>query len=194
MPSKACVCKRKREYCKIHGGGSLCAKHQIRRDRCRECGGTAFCKPHSRRDCGICFPLRGLVCRVRHAVRRILKKGGTQKNCCSERYLGCSYSEFLRHMQVKVDVWNTISGDNLTLSEMNIDHIKPLTLATTESICELAHFSNLQPLPSKVNILKKAVWSQTDEIFWQKYIHKNTEWRGIYLPENIPGLSLSWCV
>lgn len=97
-------------------------------------------------------------------------------------------------MQVKVDIWNAMSGDNFMLSEMNFDHIKPLTLATEESIGDLAHFSNLQPLPPKVNILKKAVWSRADEMFWQRYIFRNTDWRGIYLPENIPGLSLAWCV
>lgn len=192
MPSRPCPCKRKSEYCQIHGGGSLCAKHRIRRDRCRECGGTAFCKPHARRDCGICYPLRGLVCKVRRAVRRIVKQGGAQKTQCSEKYLGCSYVDFLKLMQIKVEMWNAISGDNFTLGEMNFDHIKPLTLATEETISELSHFTNIQPLPPKVNILKKAVWSEVDEKFWNKHIIQNSDWRGIYLPADIPGLTLAW--
>lgn len=79
-------------------------------------------------------------------------------------------------------MWNLIMDENWKLEDMELDHIKPLKFLTEDNMLELAHFTNIQPLPPLVNRLKSAKWNAEDEIFWQNFIRYNTNWVGIYAP------------
>ena len=70
--------------------------------------------------------------------------------------LGCSFEEFKIYLESKFESWMTWENRGLYNGEFNygwdIDHIIPISSAKTEEeIIKLNHFTNLQPLCSKVN-------------------------------------------
>ncbi len=74
----------------------------------------------------------------------------------TEDILGCTLGEFKIHLENKFEPWMTWNNQGLYNGELNygwdIDHIIPISSAKTEEdIYKLNHFSNLQPLCSKVN-------------------------------------------
>ena len=74
----------------------------------------------------------------------------------TEIILGCSYEEFKTHLETKFEPWMNWDNRGLYNGELNygwdIDHIIPISLASTEEeIIKLNHYSNLQPLCSKIN-------------------------------------------
>ena len=89
---------------------------------------------------------------ARSLVKRFLK---VKKNTTNE-IIGCSY-EFLReYLESKFEYW--MSWDNYGKYNGNlyygwdIDHIIPISYAKTdEEVVKLNHYTNLQPLCSKVN-------------------------------------------
>ena len=92
----------------------------------------------------------------------LLKKKGYKKNYSCEKLLGCSYNDYLIYIESKFDKWMTHDNFGLYNGTYNygwdIDHIKPLSKAITEEdIIKLCHYTNLQPLCSKINRdIKKA--------------------------------------
>jgi len=84
-----------------------------------------------------------------------LKNGYTKKSKTYE-ILGCSYKEFKLYLESKFESWMTWENKGRYNGEFNfgwdIDHIVPLSNAETEEdIIRLNHYTNLQPLCSKVN-------------------------------------------
>jgi len=80
----------------------------------------------------------------------------TSKNGSSESILGCSFEEFKEHLESKFELWMNWGNYGLYNGELNngwdIDHIIPLIKAMTEEeLLKLNHYTNLQPLCSKVN-------------------------------------------
>ena len=85
-----------------------------------------------------------------------LKKNGYTKNSQLFIALGCTYQEFKTYIESKFDNW--MSWDNYGLYDgkcntgWDIDHIIPTSTGTNkDSIYKLYHYTNLQPLCSKIN-------------------------------------------
>jgi hypothetical protein len=84
------------------------------------------------------------------SIKKLNKKSKT------ELILGCSFEEFKLYLESKFESWMTWDNYGLYNGELNygwdIDHIKPVSSAKTISeLIGLNHYTNLQPLCSKVN-------------------------------------------
>jgi len=104
------------------------------------------------KDVTMMDPLKRLKCSLRSSIRRFLKN----KNESSESILGCSYGDFIVYIESRFESWMNWDNYGLYNGEENygwdIDHIVPLSSAKNEEdIIKLNHYSNLQPLCSKVN-------------------------------------------
>ena len=89
-------------------------------------------------------------------IRKALNKKYLIKSLRTEIILGCSFEEFKLYLESKFESWMNWENYGKYNGELNhgwdIDHIIPLSNAQTEEeIYKLNHFSNLQPLCSKVN-------------------------------------------
>ena len=115
-----------------------------------------------RRDRYATDTLYRLTCIYRRITNQVFKKKGYKKNYSCEKLLGCSYNDYLIYIESKFDKWMTHDNFGLYNGTYNygwdIDHIKPLSKAITEEdIIKLCHYTNLQPLCSKINRdIKKA--------------------------------------
>lgn len=70
--------------------------------------------------------------------------------------LGCSYSDFKIYIESKFESWMTWENRGLYNGQLNygwdLDHIIPISSAKTiDDVIKLNHFTNFQPLCSKVN-------------------------------------------
>lgn len=93
--------------------------------------------------------LRTLICES-------FRRTKLNKNSKTEKILGCSYEEFKLHLESKFEPWMNWENRGLYNGEPNygwdIDHIIPQSFAKTEEeLLKLNHYTNLQPLCSKVN-------------------------------------------
>ena len=101
-------------------------------------------------------PLFKLKENIKTSIYIVLKRNGYTKKSKTEQILGCSYEEFKSHIESLWVSWMNWDNHGLYNGELNhgwdIDHIIPLSSATTEEeLLKLNHFSNLQPLCSKIN-------------------------------------------
>lgn len=97
-----------------------------------------------------------LMHNIRQAIKRSLKSEGYTKKMRSEEILGCSIEEFKLHLESKFELWMTWENKGLYNGEFNfgwdIDHIIPISSSSTEEdLIKLNHYTNLQPLCSKIN-------------------------------------------
>lgn len=106
-----------------------------------------------RRKNDLLFSLR---CRLTSMFRSSFTKKGYSKNNISEKILGCTFVQFKLYLESKFEPWmnwenrGKYNGD--FKSGWDIDHIIPLSSARTEDdLISLNHYTNLQPLCSKVN-------------------------------------------
>jgi hypothetical protein len=96
---------------------------------------------------------------LKEKYRNILYKAikyKTSKNGSSESILGCSYEEFKQYLESNFESWMNWGNYGLYNGTLNygwdIDHIIPLNKSIDEeSLLQLNHYSNLQPLCSKLN-------------------------------------------
>ncbi len=93
---------------------------------------------------------------IRSSISNIFKRKGIYKTTKTEKILGCSFIEFKIYIESKFEDWMTFENHGLYNGEFNngwdIDHIIPMSSAKTEEkLILLCHFSNLQPLCSKIN-------------------------------------------
>jgi len=94
---------------------------------------------------------------IRANIRVRLKIDGEPiKKIKSEIILGCTFKELKQHIETKFEPWMTWENHGLYNGELNygwdIDHIIPVSFAKTEEdVIKLNHYTNLQPLCSKVN-------------------------------------------
>jgi hypothetical protein len=93
---------------------------------------------------------------IKTLISNSFKKYKFKKTSKTANILGCTFDEFKTHLESKFELW--MNWDNHGLyngTEMfgwDIDHIIPLSYAVTEDdIIKLNHYSNLQPLCSKIN-------------------------------------------
>jgi hypothetical protein len=101
-------------------------------------------------------PLQRLKNNMRNSIRLYLERNGFIKKSKTEIILGCSFDEFKYHLESKFETWMNWDNHGKFNGEYNhgwdIDHIIPLSSASTEEeILKLNHYTNLQPLCSKVN-------------------------------------------
>lgn len=96
---------------------------------------------------------------VRGVIGRGFREKGFIKESRTYEILGCTYDEFIKHIQLQFKDWMTWENygiDKRTKLEPNIswdiDHIIPLSQAKTKGeVIKLNHYTNLQPLCSYVN-------------------------------------------
>ena len=67
----------------------------------------------------------------------------------------------------------------MTIDNIHIDHIKPVSKFNFENVYECCHWSNLQPLLAKDNLKKNNKWSDKDEINWRNNIIKYKKLTGV---------------
>ena len=93
---------------------------------------------------------------IRTSIRESLKSNGYRKCNKTEQILGITIIEFKIYLESKFEDWMNWDNRGLYNGELNygwdIDHIIPLaSVETEEDILRLNHYTNLQPLCSKVN-------------------------------------------
>jgi len=103
-----------------------------------------------------CDPLYKLKQNLRTIIRTSIKKNGYKKLSKTELILGCSFEEFKNHLESKFQSWMTWDNQGKYNGELNygwdVDHIIPVSSTKTqEEIIKLNHYTNLQPLCSKIN-------------------------------------------
>lgn len=98
--------------------------------------------------------------KIKLQMRNILNKcfgtKGYIKNKRTIEILGCNFEEFKIYIESKFEKWMNWNNKGLYNGEFNygwdIDHIIPLSSASCEEeIIKLNHYTNLQPLCSKLN-------------------------------------------
>lgn len=99
------------------------------------------------------FKLRG---NIRRGILGILKRNGFIKKSKTSDILGCSFEEFKNYLESKFEPWmNWENHGKYNGTEgfgWDIDHVIPQSTAITEEdIIRLNHYTNLQPLCSKIN-------------------------------------------
>jgi len=101
-------------------------------------------------------PLKALTKSVRNSILQAFKRNNYTKKSRTHDILGCSFEEFKKHIEDKFEDWMNWDNRGKYNGEFkygwDIDHKIPLDSATTEKeLLTLLHYSNLQPLCSKIN-------------------------------------------
>jgi hypothetical protein len=97
---------------------------------------------------------------IRNFINKSLNRGGFNSNLKKEKILGCSYEEFLQHIQSQFQMG--MSWDNR--KEWHIDHKIPLgSVDTLEETIQLCHYTNLQPLWAIDNLRKSNAYTEEDK-------------------------------
>ena len=94
--------------------------------------------------------------RCRKIFSNAFKNIGLSKEKRTHEILGCTFDEFKLHLESKFESWMNWDNYGLYNGELNygwdIDHIIPIASAITENdVIKLNHYTNLQPLCSKIN-------------------------------------------
>jgi hypothetical protein len=101
-------------------------------------------------------PLFKLKVNIRTAILKVFKQKGYTKKTKTNNILGCSFIEFKLYLEGKFESWMSWDKHGLYNGELNygwdMDHIVPISSATTEEeVIKLNHYTNFQPLCSKIN-------------------------------------------
>jgi hypothetical protein len=93
---------------------------------------------------------------IRSSIGRSLRERGYSKSRKTQEILGISYVNFCLYLESKFESWMNWENRGLYNGELDygwdVDHIIPLDSAKNEEdILRLNHFTNLQPLCSKIN-------------------------------------------
>jgi hypothetical protein len=95
--------------------------------------------------------------RIKTALKNTItrmKRNGMMKNKRSNRYLGCTYAEAMRHIEKQFKKGMTWANHG---SVWHIDHIVPLAsfdLCNDDHVMMCCHYTNLQPMWARENIRK----------------------------------------
>lgn len=92
----------------------------------------------------------------RRNLRTSFLRSGFSKSSKTQEILGCSFEEFKIYLESKFEPWmnwgNRGKYDGSFNTGWDIDHIIPVSSAKSEDdIIKLNHYTNLQPLCSKIN-------------------------------------------
>ena len=101
-------------------------------------------------------PVFKLKANIRTMVNNLLKNRGFTKQSNTFSIVGCSYGEFVLHIEKQFLPW--MDWDNYGKYNgtegfgWDLDHITPMATAKTEEdVIRLNHYTNLRPLCSKIN-------------------------------------------
>lgn len=179
-----CPHNRLKLTCKDCGGSQICSHNKIR-SRCKECGGGSICEHNKRKShCKECNLQLYLVNLQRVNLKRCLKSSHLNKTKPSIEYLGCSAEYFIEYFKKKMDNFNQFSEIEMTLDNIHIDHIKPVSsfnLDDEDEFLSCCHYTNVQPLLPEINLHKHSKWSDKNETYWLENI-KDKEYYDIYIP------------
>ncbi len=97
-----------------------------------------------------------LSIKIKNQVKQSLKRKKYTSQVKANQILGCSFEDFKRHLESKFEDWMSWDNYGLYNGELNygwdIDYITPLSsVKTKDELLQLFHYTNLQPLCSKVN-------------------------------------------
>lgn len=98
-------------------------------------------------------PVYTLNVKIRARIRMAIKKGA--KTGSAVRDLGCSIQDFRKYIESKFQ--DGMSWDNWGVKGWHLDHIIPVShfdLSDREQFKQAVHYTNLQPLWAKDNLLK----------------------------------------
>jgi len=107
---------------------------------------------------------------IKNSIKSCFRRKKYNKSDKTGNILGCSFVEFKIHLESKFEPWMTWENKGFYNGELNygwdIDHIIPVSSANTKyDLLRLNHYTNLQPLCSKINRdIKK------DNITWQRIL------------------------
>jgi hypothetical protein len=108
-----------------------------------------------------------LITNIRNLILNSFYEMGYSKNSKTNEILGCTFDELKFHLESKFESWMNWNNRGIYNGELNfgwdIDHIIPLSDAkNVEDLYRLNHYTNLQPLCSKVNrdIKKNKLWQE----------------------------------
>jgi hypothetical protein len=131
-------------------------------------------------------PMRYLAHIQRKQLSNCLKYINENKKGHSIEYLGCSYEDFHKHIETKINNWNTDNPNNLMdFTNIHIDHIKPISRFNFtdegEELLDCCNYTNLQPLLMIDNLSKNNKWTNENEAYWVENIRGNAEYNKVYL-------------
>jgi len=101
-------------------------------------------------------PLFRFSQKISHRIGFCFKRKDIKKATKTVEVLGCSIQEFRLHIESKFEPWMNWDNHGLYNGDFNygwdLDHIIPArTAKTEEEVLQLNHYSNFQPLCSRVN-------------------------------------------
>lgn len=98
---------------------------------------------------------RKLATCLRGRLNKALESKRWHKNTNFSNYIGCSKEELVIYLESKFQ--DGMTWDNHTKDGWHIDHIIPLSSATTDKeLYKLCHYTNLQPLWATDNLKKRS--------------------------------------
>jgi hypothetical protein len=97
-----------------------------------------------------------LITNIRNLINNSFYEMNYSKTSKTQEILGCSFEELKSYLEFKFEPWMTWKNRGIYNGELNngwdIDHIIPLSEAiSVDDIVKLNHYTNLQPLCSKIN-------------------------------------------
>jgi len=110
-------------------------------------------------------PVYKLKITIRTLMYKTIKECGYSKNSKSETILGCSWDEFVNHLN------NNDYGFKVGDDGLDLDHLVAISTAKTkEEVYALNHYTNFQLLPSEYNrtIKRDNEWDADDFNEWYK--------------------------
>jgi len=142
--------------------------------------------PHERNkyQCKECNFKQYLIILQRNQLRRCFNDSNLKKTKPSIEYLCCSAEYFMEYFKRKIDKFNLFSEIEMTLGNIHIDHIKPMSvfdLDNQDEFLNCCHYTNLQPLLAEMNLKKSNQWNDVSNDFWLTSIINN-EHADIYIP------------
>jgi putative sterol carrier protein len=91
--------------------------------------------------------------RIRCLIKQSLVAKGYSKNSSTFEILGCSYEQWINHIEKQFLKGMTWENRN----DWHIDHIVPIASAkSVEDLIKLNHFTNMRPIWAKDNLAKSA--------------------------------------
>jgi len=131
-------------------------------------------------------PIKYLAVIQRTQIKRCIKLTLEGKKGNYIEYLGCSPEDFHKHIETKINNWNTDNPDNpMDFKNIHIDHIKPLSrfnfIDEGDDLLDCCNYTNLQPLLSIDNFSKSNKWTDENEAYWIENIRGNPEYNKVYL-------------
>jgi hypothetical protein len=97
-----------------------------------------------------------LTTNIRNLINNSFYESGYSKKTRTEEIIGCSFNEMRFYLESRFEDWMDWENRGIYTGEFNsgwdIDHIIPISSAKSEQeIINLNHYTNLQPLCSKIN-------------------------------------------